>query len=89
MTSEEYKIPKLYEDQEKGKYLMLQFEKCTGCGLCIEVCPTKVLEKGDKLNTKVAYPPKIVDGKECKFCQECELICPDLSIYVIEVGKND
>jgi 2-oxoglutarate ferredoxin oxidoreductase subunit delta len=83
------KIPKLYESKEKGKYLMLQFNKCTGCGLCIEVCPTRVLEAGSDLNSKVAYPPVIKDGEDCKFCQECELICPDLSIYIMEVTEDD
>lgn len=83
------KIPKLYESEEKGKYLFLQFNKCTGCGLCIEVCPTKVLEAGPELNSKVAYPPVVKDGEECKFCQECEFICPDLSIYVMEGNEDD
>ena len=75
--------PVLYEDKEKGKRLCLVFERCKGCEICIEVCPRKILEKSDKLNSKVQYPPKLKDGGECSFCRECELICPDFSIYVL------
>ena len=27
-------------------------DRCKGCGLCIEYCPTKVLEESDEINAR-------------------------------------
>jgi len=49
--------------------------KCTGCGTCVNVCPTKVFElKSGKSN--VARP------KECIGCMACENSCPEGAIKV-------
>lgn len=66
---------------------MLQFERCAGCGLCIEVCPRKILIQGTELNTKTQYPPILIDDGVCTFCRSCELVCPDFSMYVVENKK--
>ena len=47
---------------------MLQFERCKGCGLCIEVCPRKILAEGEELNSKTQYPPVLVKDGVCTFC---------------------
>lgn len=75
-------MPILYKDEEKGKMLCLQFDRCKGCELCIEVCPKKILEKSSTLNRNVQYPPAIKTGAKCSMCRMCELVCPDFSIYV-------
>ena len=34
-------------------------ERCKGCGLCIEVCPTKIIvENQDRINAKGYFPPR-------------------------------
>ncbi|MFX0134419.1 MAG: 4Fe-4S dicluster domain-containing protein [Candidatus Hodarchaeota archaeon] len=82
-------IPILYQDKEKNKILMLQFDRCKGCNLCIEVCPRKILKMGDQLNKRTQYPPVLInDDAKCTFCQECEINCPDYSIYVVEDYKE-
>ncbi|MHA1649095.1 MAG: 4Fe-4S dicluster domain-containing protein [Candidatus Helarchaeota archaeon] len=58
--------------------------RCGGCHICIEVCPKKILEPSNELNTKVQYPPKLKNGGVCSFCQSCELVCPDFAIYVLQ-----
>ncbi|NVM56171.1 MAG: 4Fe-4S binding protein [Candidatus Helarchaeota archaeon] len=78
-------MPPLYI--AKGKVLFLQKERCKGCNLCIEICPTKCLESSNELNSRIQYPPQLVDGKECKFCELCEITCPDFSIYVVEESE--
>lgn len=80
--------PILYEDKEKKKALGLQFDRCKGCGICIEICPRKILAEGKKLNTRVQYPPELVEGGICTFCRECELICPDFAMYTLEVAET-
>ena len=50
---------------------------CKGCRICVEFCPTKVLEMGPNDNHPlVAYPEK------CTACHFCDTHCPDLAIVV-------
>ena len=44
-------------------------EKCTGCGLCIIVCPQGVM-------ALVAGRAAMVAPQDCVYCGECELACP-------------
>jgi 2-oxoglutarate ferredoxin oxidoreductase subunit delta len=48
---------------------------CKGCHICVEFCPTKVLEmKG--IVAAVKHP------EACIACMQCELRCPDFAIRV-------
>jgi 2-oxoglutarate ferredoxin oxidoreductase subunit delta len=49
---------------------------CKGCGICVELCPKKVLELDD--TDKVA----VVRPQDCICCRMCELRCPDFAIEV-------
>lgn len=49
---------------------------CKGCGLCVEFCPTQVLEQGADGRVIVAHPER------CTACRWCELHCPDFAIFV-------
>lgn len=51
---------------------------CKGCGLCIAICPKKVLE----LNDQVKCVP--VRQDDCIGCRQCENICPDIALTVKE-----
>lgn len=46
---------------------------CTGCGRCIEVCPTHVLARRDG-KAELVYPPG------CIYCVVCEDVCPEGAI---------
>jgi 2-oxoglutarate ferredoxin oxidoreductase subunit delta len=50
---------------------------CKGCGICVEFCPTKVLELNER---DKAVAERLED---CIACQMCELRCPDLAIEVV------
>ncbi len=53
----------------------IDYNKCTICGTCIEICPVKVFEKqGDKV--VVAKP------EDCIGCKACEVQCPQKAIEV-------
>lgn len=55
--------------------LNVKTEWCKGCGICVEFCPTNVLElKDGKVNIK--------DLDACIKCGLCELRCPDFAIYL-------
>lgn len=49
--------------------------KCTGCGTCINVCPTNVFELKDGKSN-------VVKPKECIGCMACENSCPESAIKV-------
>ncbi len=56
---------------------------CKGCGLCVSVCPKKiiVLAKG-RLNTKGYSPAEVTDQSACIGCAMCGIMCPDSAITV-------
>jgi 2-oxoglutarate ferredoxin oxidoreductase subunit delta len=85
------KIPKLIENKEKKFSLFLNKDRCGGCEICVSVCPTGILEISDMLNMRVAYIPKVKEGKEkyCAACRRCEYGCPDWAIYILEEEKNE
>ena len=55
---------------------------CKGCNLCIEFCPTGVLEQGDDGRVIVAHPER------CTGCRWCELHCPDFAIFVSDIDQT-
>ena len=55
--------------------LQLDEDKCTGCGMCLEVCPHSVFVLED---TTV----EIVDRDACMECGACALNCPTEALTV-------
>lgn len=58
-------------------------DKCKGCGLCVSVCPKKliVLSK-EKINRKGHSPAEMTDSEKCIGCAFCATMCPDCVITV-------
>jgi len=48
---------------------------CTGCGACVDSCPTDVIRMNDK-KAFVKY------AEDCQGCFMCEFDCPVNAIYV-------
>ncbi|MDP6647709.1 MAG: 4Fe-4S binding protein [Dehalococcoidales bacterium] len=48
--------------------LEIDLDKCTGCGDCVEKCPTQAVEL-------VSGKPSVVRPDECDYCIECEIFC--------------
>lgn len=56
---------------------------CKGCGLCVSVCPRRIIElKQDCLNSKGFRPASVARQDLCTGCTICATICPDLVIEV-------
>jgi len=71
----------------KGK-LTFDYEKCKGCMLCVEVCPTHILSLDKvKMNEKGYRLINITDIDKCIACGFCAVICPDSVISVEKVKK--
>jgi len=58
----------------KGKIEIIE-RYCKGCSICVEFCPTKVLEMD-------AFVVKVANADACIACMQCELRCPDFAIKV-------
>lgn len=56
---------------------------CKGCGLCVNVCPKKLIElTSERLNSKGYYPAQVTDMDKCIGCAMCATMCPDSAITV-------
>ena len=56
---------------------------CKGCGLCVDVCPTHILELDKQTITPKGYHPAVcTDETRCTGCATCALMCPDVAITV-------
>jgi 2-oxoglutarate ferredoxin oxidoreductase subunit delta len=70
--------------RKKVKEILIDDQYCKGCNLCIEVCPQKVLSKGDSRSRAGYSLPRVSALENCAACFLCEMTCPDLALTVIE-----
>ena len=54
---------------------VIDVESCTGCNICVEVCPTNVFDAGARF-------PVIARVHDCQTCFMCEAWCPEDALYV-------
>jgi len=57
---------------------------CKACYICIELCPKNVFAKADQASKSGMLPVKISNLAACTGCMQCELLCPDQAISVLE-----
>lgn len=58
---------------------------CKGCGLCVSVCPQKILEISKTIINKSGYNVVVnINPDKCIGCAACAIMCPDC---VIEVDR--
>jgi 2-oxoglutarate ferredoxin oxidoreductase subunit delta len=64
--------------------LIIDQERCKGCGLCIAVCPHHVLQFGNQPNRHGQLPVAPSKDREdlCTSCARCARSCPDVAISV-------
>lgn len=65
----------------KGR-IVVDVERCKGCGICVEACPCNVLELANEVNAKGYNYARMANVDACTGCASCGIICPDSCIVV-------
>ena len=65
-------------------------ERCKGCRLCVEFCPSDVLQESAEINAKGYNSTETVPGKEdaCVHCEFCTLVCPEFAIFTSPIVEK-
>jgi 2-oxoglutarate ferredoxin oxidoreductase subunit delta len=63
-------------------------DRCKGCGLCAAVCPKKVLQISDEINTKGYFPIYQAHPENCIFCSTCCIMCPEVALAITEAASE-
>ena len=80
----EGKMPETTVTARTRKYrglVFIDWNRCKGCGFCVEFCPPHVLEIGDEFNAHGYHPPFLKTAEKCTGCDLCGLYCPDFAIF--------
>jgi 2-oxoglutarate ferredoxin oxidoreductase subunit delta len=65
--------------------IIIDTERCKGCGLCVTVCPNNSIIISEESNKNGYFPAK-ADNTNCTGCAACAIICPEA---VIEVHRDE
>lgn len=76
------------EKANKSSTVVINGDRCKGCGFCVYLCAKEVLAMSEETNQK-GYPlPATVDEEKCSGCRLCEAICPDFALQVVTSGPE-
>ena len=65
--------------------LVVEPERCKGCGYCVAFCPKGVLALSEvQFNAKGYYFAEMRDADQCVGCGLCAMYCPDFAIYLLD-----
>lgn len=56
------------------------YDDCTGCGLCLRVCPANVIELYPVIEKEKKTKRIVLYMSRCTFCEECVNVCPTAAL---------
>ena len=66
--------------------IIVDNERCKGCGICVINCPTKTLSLSKEVNGK-GYNYVYMAKEGCIGCANCAVVCPDSAIVEVYRGR--
>jgi len=68
--------------------VVIDRERCKGCGLCIAFCPEDVLAYSAEYNPSGYNIVYMKEPERCIGCAFCAQTCPDIAIEVYQEKKS-
>ncbi len=67
--------------------VVVDIEKCKGCSLCVEACPTLTLMLNRSVNNRGYHFCYMQIPENCNGCANCSAVCPDscISVYRLRI----
>ncbi len=67
--------------------IVVDFEKCKGCEICVVSCPADVIEMTKEVNAKGYHFAYAAKPDDCTGCANCAIVCPDgvITVYKIKI----
>jgi 2-oxoglutarate ferredoxin oxidoreductase subunit delta len=75
----------IYARRKMAGKIIINTERCKGCGLCVQVCPKGAIVISKQSNKSGYFPAEAVNA-DCTGCAVCAIICPEA---IIEVYRED
>jgi len=70
--------------------VIIDKERCKGCGFCVKFCPKGVLKLSSSLNSIGYYPAMVESPEKCKGCGICSRdVCPESVIELYKLLKEE
>lgn len=67
--------------------IVVDIERCKGCEVCIDSCPTSVIRMAPDVNGKGYRYAYMENPDQCTGCSNCAIVCPDgvITVYRMKV----
>ncbi len=70
-------------------YVTVENERCTGCNICVVLCPALCLDLGTETNSQGYRIAVLGRPNDCTGCEICGRVCPHWAIEVYREAKPE
>ena len=68
--------------------VIIDGDRCKGCGLCVAFCAHGHLRLAGELNSRGVHLSQECDEGACVGCKVCAVMCPDVAISIYREGSE-
>ena len=70
-------------------FVTIEPDRCTGCNICVVLCPTDCLVLGEKTNSVGYRVVELRRPEDCTGCEICGRVCPHWAVEVYRELKPE